>query len=271
MKLTVSVAQIAVVNSDPEANLKKADALIAEASRRKSEVICFPEMWTTGFNWANNQRLAPGQEEVVERVAAMAKRYNIWINGSMLALNEDGKIANTSILFDASGNRKGIYRKIHLFTMLHENEHMAAGNSLCTVDTPWGLVGLSICYDIRFPELFRAYALKGVKIVFSPMAFPHPRLEHWKVLVRARAIENQLFMIGANQVGSEDFGPDGRVTYFGDSVVIDPWGQTVVEAGQTEEELLTATIDVDKVDEVRSKMKVLQDRRPDLWGRFCPS
>jgi len=264
-KLTVSIAQMAVAQSKPEENLKKGEVFIAEAAKRKSDLVCFPEMWTTGFNWANNERLAQEHEKVIERVGELAKRYNIWINGSMLALNENKKVSNTSILFDPKGKKAGIYRKSHLFTMMHEDQHMAAGNSLCAVDTPWGLIGLTVCYDIRFPELFRTYALKGVKIILSPMAFPYPRLAHWKVLVRARAIENQLFMIGTNQVGSEDFGKDGVVTYFGDSVIIDPWGETVVEASETEEKLLTATIDVAKVDEVRNKMKVLRDRRPDLY------
>jgi len=142
---------------------------------------------------------------------------------------------------------------------------MAAGDSLCVVDTPWGLTGLSICYDIRFPELFRTYALKGARVVFSPMAFPYPRLDHWKSLVRARAIENQMFMVGINQVGEENLGHLGMVTYFGDSVIIDPWGKTVVEASETDEMLLTATIDLDLSDRIRSEMRVLHDRRPDLY------
>jgi predicted amidohydrolase len=265
MKLTVSMAQMAVVTSRPEENLRKAEGFIAEARRRSSDLVCFPEMWTTGFNWANNERIAAGQAKTIELVAGMAKRYSIWINGSMLALNEDGKAANTSILFDPKGAVAGIYRKAHLFTLLHEDDHMAAGNSLCLVDTPWGKTGLTVCYDIRFPELFRTYALKGAKVILSPMAFPYPRIQHWKVLVRARAIEDQLFMIGTNRVGSEDLGKDGTISYFGDSVIIDPWGETVVEGSEAKEELLTATIDVDKVDEIREKMKVLKDRRPDLY------
>ena len=127
-------------------------------------------------------------------------------------------------------------------------------------------IGLSVCYDIRFPELFRTYALKGVKMVLSPMAFPHPRLPHWKALVRARAIENQMFMVGTNQVGDEDFGPDGKVTYFGDSCVIDPWGETALEASETGEELLTTTVDLGLIDQIRAKMHVLSDRRPDSYA-----
>jgi len=254
-----------VATSRPEENLRKGEAYIAEAARRGSDVVCFPEMWTTGFNWANNERMARDHEKVIDRLADMARRYGIWVNGSMLALNENGKVSNTSILFDSKGARAGTYRKTHLFSLLHEDEHMEAGRSLCVVDTPWGSAGLAVCYDIRFPELFRTYALKGVKILFSPMAFPYPRIQHWKVLVRARAIENQFFMIGTNQVGTENLGQDGAITYFGNSVIIDPWGETIVEANETEEALLTATIDVGRVNEVRNKMKVLQDRRPDLY------
>jgi len=265
MKLNVALAQMKVARANPEDNLKKAEILIAEAKRRETDLVCFPEMWTTGFDWVANQQIAASQEKIVDRVADLARRYEIWINGSMLALNEEGKPSNTSILFNPNGERAGVYRKTHLFTMFHEEEHMAAGNSLCAVQTPWGMIGLSVCYDIRFPELFRSYALKGVKIQLNPMAFPYPRLQHWKILVRARAVENQMFMIGTNQIGSEDFGPDGVVTYFGDSVIIDPWGETVLEANEKDESLLIATIDIDKVDQVRSKMRVLRDRRPDLY------
>ena len=256
---------MAVVSSKPEENLRKAESFVAEAKKRSSDLVCFPEMWTTGFNWANNAGILAEQDKTIELVAGMARRHKIWINGSMLAADDNKKAANTSILFDPEGRKAGIYRKAHLFSLLHEEKHITAGNSLCLADTPWGAVGLSVCYDIRFPELFRAYALEGAKMVLSPMAFPYPRLEHWKILVRARAIENQLFMIGTNRVGSEDFGKDGVVTYFGDSVIIDPWGETIAEASETKEELLTATIDIDKVDEIRGKMTVLKDRRPDLY------
>ena len=265
MNLTVSIAQMRVAVSQPEENLRKAEVWIAEASRRGSDVICFPEMWTTGFNWLNNERLAASHDKIVDRVAEMARSYGIWINGSMLALNEAEKSPIPHFCSIQRASRQDVYRKTHLFSLLHEDAHMAPGEHLTVVDTPWGRVGLAICYDIRFPELFRTYALKGVEIVFCPMAFPYPRLDHWKILVRARAIENQMFVVGINQVGSEDFGSDGVVTYFGDSVIIDPWGRTVIEAGETDEMLLTATVNMDRVKEIRANMTVLKDRRPDLY------
>ena len=265
MKLTVSLAQISVAQSQPGANLEKGEKLVAEAARRGSDLICFPEMWTTGFNWANNDRMAEEHEAVAGRIGDLARTHGLWINGSILALDEAGKVANTSILFSPTGQKAWVYRKAHLFSFFHEERHMAPGRSLTLAEPPWGPTGLSICYDIRFPELFRTYALKGARVVLTPMAFPYPRLEHWKILVRARAIENQLFMIGINQVGSEDFGAEGSITYFGDSAIVDPWGRTVVEASETEEMLLTATLDLDVVDEIRKRMRVFEDRRPDLY------
>lgn len=265
MKMTISLVQMDVITSQPEKNLEKGEKWIKEAARRGSDIVCFPEMWTTGFNWEVNKKIAPKHEEIMNKVAALARKYGIWINGSMLTLNEEEKTTNTSILFDSKGLIAGYYRKTHLFSMLHEDDHMAPGDSLCIVDSPWGNIGLAVCYDIRFPELFRTYALKGAKMILSPMAFPYPRIDHWKVLARARAIENQLFMIGTNQVGTEDFGPDGEVTYFGDSVIIDPWGKTVIEGSETEEMLLTADIDLGEVDRIRGCMTVLEDRRPDLY------
>jgi len=254
-----------VAVSDPEKNLEKGEKLVKEAVRKKSNIICFPEMWTTGFNWAKNEDMAWEHEKIIERIADMASRYSIWISGSVLALNENSRLSNTAILFDPKGKKAGEYRKAHLFSFIGEDKHMEPGRSLCVADTPWGLTGLTVCYDIRFPELFRTYALKGVKMIFSPMAFPHPKIQHWKILVRARAIENQMFIIGTNQVGSETLSENGTISYFGDSVIIDPWGETVVEASQTKEELVTAVIDTALVDEIRNKMKVLKDRRPDLY------
>ena len=264
-KLTIALAQFRVACRRPEENLAKAEILIAAAARQGSDLICFPEMWTTGFDWSYLAENAAEHEKVIERVADLARRHRIWINGSLPSVTDDGRIANTSILFTAKGERAGVYRKVHLFSLLHEDQHLAAGDSLTVVDTPWGKIGLSICYDIRFPELFRSYALQGVRLVLAPVAFPHPRLDHWQVLSRARAIENQMFLVGVNRVGSEDFGADGVVRYFGNSVLVDPWGRIVVEANETEEELLTASVDLCEADELRTSMPVFGDRRPELY------
>lgn len=259
MKLTISLAQIDIVLGDPEANLKKAEQWVAEAKRRGSDIIVFPEMWTTGFDWPRLKALAGQQGDAVSAVADLARRHQIWINGSMLALDEGDRPANTSIMFDPDGGTVGTYRKIHLFGLMDEDRYLAPGRSLTTIETPWGQSGLAICYDLRFAEMFRRYALDGAGLVFLPAEWPHPRLAHWQTLLRARAIENQMFMIGVNRVGSDE-----ASRFFGHSAIIDPWGDAVVEAGESEI-LLTATIDTETVAHVRQKIPVFKDRRPDLY------
>lgn len=264
MKLTLSIAQMEVASGLPEENLSKADALVSEAAAKGSDLVCFPEMWTTGFNWETIKRTAGKHGDVISRVADLARRYRIWINGSMPAPDEDGNIGNTSVLISPEGMVAALYRKVHLFSQMGENKHIQPGNSLALADAPWGRTGLAVCYDIRFPELFRTYALRGACMTICPSAFPHPRLEHWKILIRARAIENQMYFIAVNRAGSEDLGPDGMVNYFGHSTIVDPWGDTVAEALE-DEMLVTAEIDMDLVSEVRAGMQVLRDRRPELY------
>lgn len=265
MKLTVSMGQMRVVRRDPEANIAKARELVREAVTRGSRLVCFPEMWTTGFDWEWNTAHAAEQANTIARVAELAREFKMWINGSMLALNGNGKPANASILFSPAGEQVAVYRKIHLFGLFQEQKHVAPGEGMATGETDFGRVGLSVCYDLRFPELFRSYAVAGVQVQLLPSAFPQPRLEHWRVLIRARAIEDQMFMIATNQVGDEQFGPDDTATYFGSSTIADPWGRVIVEGTQTEEQVLTATIDLDEVQQVRSRFSVLTDRRPDLY------
>jgi len=264
-KLKISIAQMKVAVARPGKNLEKAEAFVAKAKKKGSDIICFPEMWTTGFDWAANKGLVCETDEIVGNIADMARRFGIWINGSILAPDAKGKASNASMMFNPDGDIAGTYRKIHLFGAIREDRNVAPGNSLSVVDTPWARAGLAICYDIRFPELFRAYAMKGARMIFLPAAFPRAKLAHWKTLIRARAIEDQLFMIAANQVGVEDFGIDGRIAYCGNSAIIGPWGETVAEASAAKEELITAAIDIGKVDEIRNKMKVFRDRRPDVY------
>lgn len=259
MQLTISLAQMDIALGDPAANLKKADAWAAEASRRGSQLVVFPEMWTTGMDWPNLKQLAAQQAEVIAAVGDLARKHHIWLNGSMLALDDDGQPTNTSILFDPQGEVAGLYRKIHLFGVMDEDQYLAAGQHLTTVETSWGQSGLAICYDLRFAEMFRSYALQGVNMVYLPAEWPHPRLAHWQTLLRARAIENQMYMVAVNRVGS-----DGTYSFFGHSAIIDPWGNTIIEGGETEV-LLTATIDTGQVAEVRRKIPVFKDRRPDLY------
>lgn len=263
MKLVVSLAQIRVAQSDPEANLAKADGLLGEAVRRGCQFVCFPEMWTTGFEWAWIEGSRPRQGEFAARVGELARRHGLWVCGSMPLPDAEGRTANTAVLFDGRGERRALYRKVHLFSFVGEDRHLAPGDALTVAETPWGPLGLAVCYDVRFPELFRALALRGARLVLVPTAFPYPRREHWRILVQARAIEEQCFVVGVNQVGPEG---EGGATYFGTSMAVGPWGEILAEGSESREELLTVSLDLGEVEEARSRMRVFRDRRPDLYG-----
>ena len=157
------------------------------------------------------------------------------------------------------------YRKVHLFTLFGEQKHVEAGERIVTADTALGRIGCSVCYDLRFPELFRKCALDGAVIQVLPAAFPHPRLAHWRTLIQARAIENQSYFIATNQCGVEGHGSSvGETHYFGHSMVVDPWGEITLEADESEG-VHFVEIDIAKVAKTRTALTALKDRRPELY------
>ena len=139
------------------------------------------------------------------------------------------------------------------------------GASSAVFETGWSRAGCAICYDLRFPELFRSSGESGAVVMFVPAAFPNPRLEHWRTLLRARAIENQCFVVAVNQCGHE--GPEpSEISYFGHSMVVDPWGRVLQECGESAERAVVE-IDLGEIDRVRGAIPALQDRRPDAYRR----
>lgn len=244
---------------DPQANYDRVHEWTREAARRGSALVLFPELWSTGYDLENWQKHAsPPGEGMFARLSELARDCRIAVGGSILEAH-DGRAFNSFALFDSLGMRLGVYRKIHLFRLMDEDRWLAPGDSPVSVEADWGRTGLAICYDLRFPELFRLYALGGARLVLLPAEWPARRAAHWKTLIRARAIENQMFVAACNRVGEsngESFG--------GGSAVIDPWGETLVEGGASEE-LLTAEIDLAKADEVRKKIPVFEDRRPEIY------
>ena len=261
MKLTLSLGQMNVQLGQPELNLARVSAWTAEAARRGSALVLFPELWSTGYDLENWQRYAsPPGEGMFARLAALAREHHIALGGSVLEVRDD-RAYNAFALFDAEGALSATYRKTHLFRLMDEEKWLAPGEKLELVEADWGLTGLGVCYDLRFPELFRHYALRGARLVLLPAEWPARRAYHWQTLLRARAIENQMFLAGVNRVGESK----GEV-FGGGSAVIDPWGEAVVEGGSSET-LLTAEIDLDQVDVVRSRIPVFKDRRPEIYGQ----
>ncbi|NUM45618.1 MAG: carbon-nitrogen family hydrolase [Anaerolineales bacterium] len=248
---------------NPEANFEQAAYWTAEAAARGTDLILFPELWSTGYDLENwSQHATPLDAGLFPRVAALARKYNLAIGGSLLEKRHD-RAYNTFVLYDRNGQLTGAYSKIHLFRLMDEHLWLAPGEAPRIVQFPDANIptGLGICYDLRFPELWRGYALGGVQIALLPAEWPAVRVYHWQTLLRARAIENQMFIAATNNVGNT------KGTIFGGhSAVIDPWGETLIEGGE-EETLLTVELDLAKVPEVRSRIPIFEDRRPELYER----
>ena len=263
--MKVSIAQYDVARGEPPLNLERIRKVAEGAKAAGSDLLCLPEMASTGFDWKKNRELLDGAAKNVDSVAECAVACQLDICGSFLEKTEQGNAANTLYYFDSSGAVVAKYRKIHLFTLFREDRHVEPGET-CVVAEAQGIkIGFGVCYDLRFPELFRKNTELGAKLQILPAAFPHPRLEHWQTLVRARAIENQCYFIAANQCGFEGHGDSvGTTQYFGHSTIIDPWGEPVLEAGE-EEGLFHAELDLSLVDDTRSKLTALDDRRPEVF------
>ena len=260
MKVTISLGQIDIKIGDPQTNLAKVKEMSQEAARRGSDIVIFPELWSTGYDLENAAQYATTTDKgIFAETAVLARDNNISILGSCLSFQGEGAFGNTAVLHDKTGTAVAEYSKVHLFRLMDEDQYLASGDQLTLVETEWGMSGLGICYDLRFPEMFRRYALGGARMVMLPSEWPHPRLKHWQTLLRARAIENQMFIIACNRVGETK-----GTSFFGHSCIIDPWGETVIEAGESEI-LLTATIDTAVVDEVRQRIPVFEDRREELY------
>jgi predicted amidohydrolase len=256
--MKVALVQMDVAYGDVKANRAKARSLIAEGLLRGAELFVFPELWTTGYKLRDIGSMAESLDgetlTMLSRIAA-ENRVNI-IAGSIPELS-GGKIYNTACAIGRDGRIVGSYRKIHLIGLMAEDRWLAAGDEKRLFPLDAATAGMIICYDLRFPELTRALALQGARIVFVPAEWPSVRGNHWRMLNIARAIENQAFVIAVNRVGSD---PDNA--FFGHSLAIDPWGEILVEGSETKEELLFADIDLDFVEEVRARVPVFKDRRP---------
>lgn len=263
--MKLSLAQYDVARANAGSNLDRIAELATQAKAAQSDLLCLPEMCTTGFDWAYNRQILDSAAEHAQAVASIAKAQGIAICGSFLEKTESARAANTFHYFDSQGSLLEKYRKLHLFTLFHEERHVEAGDECAPFETEHGRFGATICYDLRFPELYRRLTELGAGLHFVPAAFPHPRLEHWRTLLRARAIENQTYIVATNQCGIEGHGSDvGDIHYFGHSMVVDPWGEYVAEAGE-DACLLQVEVDPAKIASVRCELSAWRDRRKDLF------
>ena len=264
-------------NSDPNINIREVSSLIRAARSTGAELITPPEV--VGMLDPNREKaLKKAQPEnyhgVLREFRALSRDLAIWLLiGSISIKLSNGKLANRSFLINPAGQIIARYTKIHMFdvevndgSIYRESATYQPGTSACLARTPWGLVGLTICYDIRFPALYRDLAKAGAKIIFIPSAFTEVTGEaHWHILQRARAIENGCFIVSAAQTGMHE---QNRKT-FGHSIIVDPWGNILADADK-DVGFITADLDLNLVDEVRKKIPSLtHDREYSKSFKVC--
>ncbi|GAA4857500.1 carbon-nitrogen family hydrolase [Paenibacillus vulneris] len=258
----VALLQMDVAIGEPEKNFAKLETMLSEAveGEPKPDVIIFPEMWNTGYALEQIHELAdPNGEQTAALLSEFSRKHGVNIIGGSIAEKKGDDIFNTIYAFDREGKPVADYSKIHLFRLMDEEKYLKEGGRIGQLQLDGVPAGMMICYDIRFPELSRKLALGGAQILFVPAEWPNPRLHHWRTLLTARAIENQMFVVSCNRVGIS-----GTTEFFGHSMVIDPWGEILVEGGESEA-VLRAEIDLELVSQVRNKIPVFEDRRPALY------
>jgi len=249
---------------DPAANLAALDERLAGAG--PADLIALPELFAIrGGGEALRRAAEPIGGRQTAWLSALARRHGAWVLGGSLLERDGGRIYNTTVLADRTGRVAAVYRKLHLFEATLENGRVVREQDLYEPgDRPvlaavegW-TCGLSICYDVRFPELFRFYAARGAELLFVPANFTqNTGKDHWETLVKARAIENQSFVVAPNQCGAN---PETGVASYGHSLIVGPWGEVLAQAG-AEETLLRATLDKAELARVRARVPALQHRR----------
>ena len=246
---------------NPDKNFSHAAELIARAAKQAPDVILLPETWNTGFypDQGLNDMAQGATQRVKAEIGGLAKKHSVNIIAGSISDFHDEKLYNTSLVFDRQGSCIASYNKTHLFSPMGENRHYSPGNSLCTFEPDGVKCGLVICYDIRFPELIRSLALKGMEVLFTVSQWPDIRIPHLHTLAAARAIENQAYVVCCNSCGKA-----GATQFGGKSIIINPLGETIAAAGKSEE-ILTAELDLSRIETVRSTIPVFRDRRPDVY------
>lgn len=270
MTTTLALCQLHVKPADETGNIERALDSIAAAAAEGADIIALPELFDVGyFAFDAYDRLAEGLDgSRIETLSSAAAEHDVWLLGGSIVedleasaaagfdIPEQSGLANTAVLFDRSGESQLIYRKHHLFGYESaENRLLTPGRHLQTATVGAFTVGVTTCYDLRFPEVYRELTDAGVTLTLVPSAWPYPRVEHWKTLGQARAIENLAYVATVNGAGEFD-----DAALLGRSSIYDPWG-TPIAAADDDPTIVMADIDADRVDAVRADFPALRDRR----------
>lgn len=256
MTVRVAGVQMDIAWEDPPENMARADAHVADAAAAGARLVVLPEMFATGFSM-NSLAMAAHAPDVRVWVSAAAARHGVWILAGFAEPGSE-RPRNAATLYDPEGVEKLRYHKVHPFSLAREHEHFEGGTMLPTADVEGIRVTAVVCYDLRFPELFRARS-DETDLFVVVANWPEPRRAHWQTLLRARAIEAQAYVLGVNRVGAGD-----RLSYVGDSVLLDPFGEALASAG-TDAGVFAGDVDAGAVAAARAKYSFLADRRPEVY------
>lgn len=264
-KIKISLIQMDVQFARPETNYNRAVKLMEQALKDTPDILVFPETMNVGFFPAEDLRkLADVNGQKTKDVfGSFAKQNRVHIVAGSVANRKGEHIYNTLHVFNREGQLVCEYDKIHSFTPANEHQYFKGGNKVVTFELDGICCSAVICYDIRFPELVRAAALRGVELLFVPAQWPLARNHHWVTLAAARAIENQMFVCAVNACGYA-----GEIKYGGNSLLLNPWGEEICHLG-TQEEIQTAEIDMACIQGIRQAINIFRDRKPECYLPNC--
>ena len=256
MKVTVTLAQIQSEFGNPKKNYAMVRHLLNQIEPSENHFFILPELWSSGFDLKQTHIHYKADQEIIHELTQTAKQKRIWIAGTFIT-KENDSFHNTFVLHAPDGNTF-TYHKAHLIRLMNEHKYFQYGTEFVAVNTPFAVIGLTICYDLRFPIQFQQLSHNGSTLFILPAAWPITRINHWNTLMQARAIENQAFLIACNAVGGTY-----RETFGGNSTILSPWGEPLLQGNQTDEMVDTIEFDMNAVIELRNKFPVLSEQMND--------
>lgn len=264
--LVAACVQFDVHRGDVAANLAAVESGLAAAAGEGVELAVLPEMWSTSFMPGFDAAVLAAAARAEQRVLELSREHDMVVVGSSVE-SADGQFFNCARVYDR-GAIAGTYRKIHMFSPIAEHRYHTPGSRPLLVDTSAGKLGVAICYDLRFPDLSRHYFRMGAEILVVPAQWPEARSQHWRTLLRARAIENEIFVIGCNRTGQEgSLKNEDLLTFPGDGRIVDPTGE-VLAAGSGDPGVLTAELELRTVRTMRRMLPIARDERPAVYRQL---
>ena len=265
--MKIAVCQL-LTEISQEDTMRKAETMLREAAANGADFAVLPEMFNCPYSKEYFKPYAArGHESTVRALSALARELSIYVVGGSIPETEDGRIYNTCFVFDRQGNTIARHRKVHLFDVdvpgmrFRESSTFTPGNDITVFDTEYGKMGCAVCFDVRFPELFRAMTMRGAKLVFLPAQFNMATgPAHWEMTLRSRAVDNEIFLVAAAAARNVGFSYE----CWGHSMVVDPYGTVLVEADE-KERVIYAEVELARVDEVRQALPTVNRLRKEIY------